>query len=134
MSATAQKSRPFRLTPEVKPEHVFQAEACRALRILLPRDAFVTAIDHAHKKDALTGAILKGRGAVSGLPDLWVVVSGRLYCLELKRRGGQVSETQRECHALLRQAGVDVAVCRSLDEVVAALRGWALPLRGRIAA
>jgi hypothetical protein len=126
--------RPFRLTEEVKTEHVFQAEACRALRILLPRDAFVTAIDHAHKKDALTGAILKGRGAVSGLPDLWVVVGGRLYCLELKRRGGYLSENQRECHALMRQAGVEVAVCRSLDEVVAALRGWALPLRGRIAA
>jgi hypothetical protein len=91
-------------------------------------------VDHADKRAAITGAILKARGAVPGLPDLWLVYQGRLYLIELKRRGGQVSEVQELCHLALRRAGAPVAVCHSTPEVTEALRGWGVPLRGRIAA
>lgn len=128
------RPRQLRLANPVKREHELQTEVAHALRIMLPREAFITAIDHAHKKDALTGAILKGRGAVSGLPDLWVIWRGQSYMIELKRKGGYLSDTQRTCHEMLRRAEARIAVCHSLDEVLEALRGWQIPLRGRIAA
>ena len=134
------RQRPFRLTgpkpykPPPPKEHDLQRDVKRLLTILLPPDAWFTAVDHANKKDGLTGAILKGRGAVSGLPDLWLVYQGRLFLIELKRPGGQVSEVQELCHLALRRAGAPVAVCHSPVEVQAALRGFGIPLRGRIAA
>jgi hypothetical protein len=101
---------------------------------MLPREAFLTAIDHANKASGKFGARLQGRGAVSGLPDLWIIWKGRSYLIELKRRGGYLRDNQRECHALLCQAEARVAVCHSLDEALVALRGWGIPLRGRVAA
>jgi len=125
---------PLRLTDRVKPEHELQAEVSRALRIMLPREAFLTAIDHANKASGKFGARLQGRGAVSGLPDLWIIWQGRSYCIELKRKGGYLSPTQKDCHDMLRQAEARVAVCHSLDEALEALRVWQIPLRGRVAA
>jgi hypothetical protein len=126
--------RAFRLTERAKPEHELQKEVARALRIMLPREAFITAIDHAHKANALTGAILRGRGAVSGLPDLWIIWRGQSYMIELKRKGGRVSDTQQLCHELLRRAEARIAVCHSLDEALDAVTGWGIPLRGKVAA
>jgi hypothetical protein len=125
---------PLRLTDRVKPEHELQREVSHALRIMLPREAFLTAIDHANKASGKFGARLQGRGAVSGLPDLWIIWRGRSYLIELKRKGGRVSDTQQLCHELLRRAEARIAVCHSLDEALDALRGWGIPLRGRIAA
>lgn len=123
---------PLRLTERNKPEHELQAEVSHALRIMLPREAFLTAIDHANKASGKFGARLKGRGAVSGLPDLLIIFHGLTYCIELKRRGGRVSDTQQLCHELLRRAEARIAVCHSLDEALDALRGWQIPLRGRL--
>ena len=127
-------SKPFRLTERMKPEHELQADVARLLWRLLPDEVFRTAIDHAHKKDALTGAILKARGAVPGLPDLWLVHRGQLHCIELKTEIGRLSETQVDCHAALWRAGAKVAVCRRKEGVLDTLQEWGLPLRGRIAA
>jgi hypothetical protein len=133
---------PFALTPPLPPfkarpqhvEHQLQRSVRDLLWRLLPRSVFFTAVDHAHKKDGRTGGMLKARGGIKGLPDLWLVHDGRIFLIELKRPGGYLSPTQKDCHAWLRRAGAEVVVCRSPEEVEAALRGWRIPLMGRIAA
>jgi hypothetical protein len=115
-------------------EHRLQSQVAAYLRLILPPEVFATAIDHANKRDELTGAILKARGAVAGLPDHWLIHDGRVFCIELKRKGGVLSADQIMCHLLLRRAGAEVVVCRSLEDVENALLAWSIPLRGRIAA
>lgn len=77
---------------------------------------------------------LKGMGVVPGMPDLCVINGGRLIGIELKSDIGRVSDVQAYCHDRLRRAGVPVAVCRSLDEVVAALVTAGVALQARVAA
>ena len=88
-------------------------------------------------------------GLKCGLPDLWVLHQG-VYCIELKRPGGQLSKTrlgrtrrgsprvlvgQVDMFPNLLAAGVkDIAVCHSVDEMLKALARWGIPLRGRVAA
>jgi hypothetical protein len=83
-----------------------------------------------------------------GWPDV-LVLHGRLFGIELKRRDGVLSKTRlvRTRRGGLRQldgqvdvfprlaaAGMAIAVCRTVDEVLATLAGWQVPLRVRVAA
>ena len=53
-----------------------------------------------------------------GHPDLTVMHLGRVACIELKARGGRLSEHQRECIADLERAGVPVLVSYSFAESI----------------
>jgi len=53
-----------------------------------------------------------------GHPDLTVMHLGRAVCIELKARGGRLSEHQRECIADLERAGVPVLVSYSFAESI----------------
>jgi hypothetical protein len=84
-------------------------------------------------------------GLKRGLPDIWVLHNGT-FCIELKRKGGRLSKTrvattrrgsprildgQTEVFPrLLASGGVDdIAICTSVDEVLAQLALWQIPLR-----
>ena len=82
------------------------------------------------------GAAVKMRkaGAVKGWPDLFLPVA-KWFCdfscdyyglfIELKRRnGGTVSPEQKAIHALLREQGYKVSLCRGSDEAIAAIKGY----------
>jgi hypothetical protein len=53
-----------------------------------------------------------------GHPDLTIMHLGRAVCIELKARGGRLSEHQRECIADLERAGVPVLVSYSFQESI----------------
>jgi hypothetical protein len=87
-------------------------------------------------------------GLARGWPDI-LVLHDRLYGIELKRHGGVLSKTrivrtrrgglrelvgQQEMFPRLERAGMTIAVCRSVDEVLAHLRECGVPLRGSVAA
>jgi hypothetical protein len=83
-------------------------------------------------------------GLKRGLPDIFVIHGG-LYGIELKRPGGKLSKTrigrtkrgsprmlagQVEVFGLLLAAGMrDIAVCHSVEEMLATLQRWQIPLR-----
>jgi hypothetical protein len=87
-------------------------------------------------------ARLSRNGLKPGIPDILIFYYG-VYGIELKTKDGKLTRTrivhsvrsgrpraimgQVEAHALLRQAGANIAVCRSLDEVLAQLRAWGIP-------
>lgn len=72
-----------------------------------------------------TGARLKALGARAGLPDILVLIDGRLHGLELKReRGGRLSAAQIAMHAELRAAGAVISTARGLDEALTILQAW----------
>lgn len=76
----------------------------------------------------LRGALLKARGLKPGIPDHVVMHPGTVLWLELKvPKTGRVSAAQKLRHEELRALGHRVAVCRSVTDVLDALRTYGIP-------
>ncbi len=108
-------------------EAALQRQIVGFLGWALKSPAWYTTIGHGGGGQ-MRGMILKGMGLKAGVPDLIIVHDGRAFWLELKA-GTSLSAVQREIHASLDAAGSKVATCRSLDDVIAALTSWGIPLR-----
>lgn len=82
-------------------------------------------------------------GLQRGWPD-YLILHQRLYGIELKAHGGRLSkgymartarggvvwrDGQEEVFRELQLAGMTIAVCRSLPDVLAALSEWGIPMR-----
>jgi hypothetical protein len=76
-------------------------------------------------------AIYKGLGAIAGLPDVMILHQGKLYCVELKREGGRLSEIQERALIKLREAGAMATHCHGLDQALRLLEAWGI-LKGRV--
>lgn len=96
-----------------------QSSAHPALRLMF-------AIPNGGARDSRTGAMLKAEGVKSGVPDIFLAwPSGGKHGLfvELKAgKAGRVSEAQSSWLASLEALGYGCAICRSLDEAIAAIR------------
>ena len=140
----------FRLTAPEPPERELQATVAAALDALVcPPAIWFSAAIGATKLTAQQAAALSRAGVKRGLPDILVIAppAGRLYGIELKLRKGTLSKTrvvltrrgsprilegQEEVFARLEAAGMEIAIARSVDEVLDQLRRWGIPLRGRV--
>jgi hypothetical protein len=143
MQASA-RPRPFRLTPTVTPEDALHESVADALDVLvLPPAVWTTFPAGNVPLEPRYAAKLARLGLKRGWPDI-LVLHQTLFGVELKRAGGALSRTrmvrarsgglrvlegQADVFPRLIAAGMRIAVCRSVDEVVAALRGWGVPLR-----
>jgi hypothetical protein len=138
---------PFRLTPPPVYEQDIQ-ETCAAVldRLLLPPAMWFAYPAGVIELSGHQMARLARHGLKRGLPDIWIL-HHRLFCIELKRRGGALSKTrlartrrgaprvlvgQEEIFPLLIATGAveAIAVCASVNEVLAQLARWQIPLRG----
>lgn len=112
-------------------EHRLQQAAAAFLSAVLPRDAYWTSVDAGQGAMNIRAAQMrKARGVKAGFPDVLVCFRGWMFCIELKASKGRVSEVQEVAHHQIREAGGQVSVCRSIEEVERALRHWGIPLRG----
>ncbi len=143
-ASPATKPRPFRLRAPVVAEDDLQASVADALNTLLLPPAMWFAMPVGHVElTAAQAARLSRIGVKRGLPDLLVVYNG-VFGIELKRVGGRLSNTrivrtrrgaprildgQADTFPRLIRAGMRIAICHSVDEVLAALRGWGVPTR-----
>jgi hypothetical protein len=78
-----------------------------------------------------TAGRLRGAGLKAGFPDLLIFHDGRCVGLELKVKGRKPSAAQQLMFPRLRQCGMQIYVCQSVDDVIAALHKAHIPLRGR---
>jgi hypothetical protein len=147
MSAAAAKprARPFRLRPPVVTEHTLHTSVADALdRLLLPPAEWTTFPAGSVPLPPEFAVKLSRMGLKRGWPDILVVHHG-IYGLELKRFGGSLSRTrtvrtrsgaprvldgQTDTFPRLITAGMRIAVCHSIEEVIAALALWDIPMRG----
>ena len=143
-------ARPFRLTAPEPLEQTIQEQVCAALdALLLPPAFWFSAGIGATKLTPQQAKALSRKGIKRGLPDLFCVYQGLIFGIELKTRTGRLSKTrvvhtrrgsprvlegQEEVFPRLREAGMTIAVCRSVDEALDQIARWGIPLRGRLAA
>jgi len=73
----------------------------------------------------------KIRGVKTGWPDIQMFWPYENYtkglCIELKRKGNKATDPQLECHDELAKANIPTIICRSWDEVKAALDVYEVP-------
>lgn len=99
-----------------------------ALTWSLPKDAVWTAWDNSNAGE-VEGYRKKRMGVRPGWPDLGVFWRGVVVLVELKRpRQGALSAAQKLLHPRLIEACFPVTVCRSVDDVLLAIRGAGIPL------
>jgi len=143
---------PFWLTAPSDPYEVDIHEQCARVldRLLAPPAMWFTYPAGAAELSASQMARYSRIGLKRGLPDIWLLHQG-LFLVELKRRGGRLSQTriartrrgsprvligQAEVFPQLLATGAvkEIAICHSVDEMLAQIERWHIPLRGRIAA
>jgi len=138
---------PFRLRAPDMDEDTLHACVKDALdTLLIPPAEWTTMPAGGYGLSAAAAGRLARLGLKRGWPDLILVHAARVYGIELKTRTGRLSKTrivrtrrggprvlvgQEEMHPRLEAAGMPIAVCRSLDDVLLALRKWRVPLRAR---
>jgi hypothetical protein len=134
----------LRLTRVVTPEDdIHQAVAKALQRLVLPPAEWTCFPAGNIPLPAQWAAKLVRFGLQPGWPD-FLVLHEWVYGIELKRVGAGLSKTrlvrtrrgswrevigQEDVFPRLERAGMTITVCRSVDEVLAALRGWDIPMR-----
>ncbi len=111
-------------------EHQLQRAVADYLDRALPADAFWTSIDSAGR-GAIAGARMKRRGVRPGTADILVLCSRLCIWIELKVGRGALTAAQKRFAKAALAAGHYVYVCRSVDDVQAALTTM-MPLRARL--
>lgn len=112
------------------PEQSFQREVVRLLKMMLSDTAVVFHGANEGKRTLVAGRMLKDIGMLPGLPDLGIVDCQRIYWLELKAKGRSPTDVQKQCHTALQRAGSPVAVVRTIDDVMIAVRDWGIAVTG----
>lgn len=139
-----------RLSSPVPVEADLQADVARALDFLLLPPAQWTTFPAGHVQlPKAAAARLSRMGLKRGWPDVLVLHDGTLHGIELKRPGGRLSKTrtvrtkrgtlrvldgQQDTFPRLEAAGMKITVCETVEGVLAALEGWGIPMRRRVAA
>jgi hypothetical protein len=142
-------TKPFRLTPPDFSEQEMHEQVARLCeQLVAPPAAWACYPAGAVQLGPAQMAKLSRMGLQRGWPDFLFLHGGKLRGLELKAKGGALSKTkivrtkrgsprvlvgQVERFAELEAAGMTIAVARSVDEVLATLERWQIPLRGRAA-
>ncbi len=116
------------------PEEQLQMATVKFLRHALDANAMFFAVPNGGLRSRTEAMRFKATGTIAGMPDLFVIFSGKTLGIELKAPKGRLSDAQINCHAKLMSAGVRVGVCRSLEEVVSELLMAGVPLRAKVLA
>ena len=120
-----------RLSPSPS-EFSLHRAAADFLDYALPPAAYHTAVDAGSHASHAAGGKAKARGVRPGFPDHLVIWNGLVIAIELKTAKGKVTATQHATHAKLRLNGVQVFVCRSVDDLRTVLLEAGVPLRARL--
>lgn len=117
-----------------RPEELLQAQVCKFLTHALDGNSMFFAVPNGGLRSRTEAIRFKATGTIAGICDLFVINDGRLIGIELKAERGRLSDAQLYYHEKLRRARVPVSICRSLDDVIAALQTAGVPLRAQVAA
>lgn len=129
-NVTALRKRRIRNRPEQK----LQIAVCEYLSYALPQDGFFFAVPNGGYRTPAEAGIMKAMGQKPGVPDIIIAYRGWIYGIEAKSAKGTISAAQGLTHVAMARAGVNIATCRSIEEVESALTGFGIPVHARVKA
>lgn len=118
---------------QVRAEEALQRAVVQLLAIYEARGLLAYAhCPNGERRDPVTGGRLKALGVRPGVPDLLLWMPGGHFQIELKTAKGRLSADQGAWIGRMSAFGHRVHVCRTVDEVEAALRDEGVPMVGRL--
>lgn len=102
-------------------EDVIQKAICKYLDM---RNVCYWAVPNGGARSKIEGAKLKATGTKSGVPDITVVYDGLYWGLEVKRPAnakhpkGYLTQSQKDMHQKIRNAGGSVTTVYSVADVI----------------
>lgn len=124
------------------PESTLQIQLVQYFDLNVPKGAaYLFSIPNGGRRDEITGSILKAEGARAGMSDLVLLLpGGRAVFLEVKldqvkigtvvlQKRTKQGASQRESQRIVEALGFTYRVIRSLDDFVATLQEFGVPLR-----
>ncbi len=123
--AQGRKVRP-RKAPAIRPKEItLHMSVAKLLREHVRPDWQWTHIGHGEARDIRTATKLKQMGVRRGWPDFALIPpTGQICCLELKRIGEKLSDSQYDFRTWCIHHGVPHVVAYTLDDALAALDQW----------
>lgn len=116
--------------PRQHPEQDFQIRVAAHLDKYLPEPYWYTAIDHTYHGER-RGKTLRDMGVKKGVLDMLILGPDRFIgWIENKSKEGGLSVEQKAMLPMLIAFGHRTAVCRTLDDVVAAVSSWGIQWLG----
>lgn len=127
-----------------RPEQLFHQSVAQYLAAILPPEVVFTTVGHGGG-GRVRGALLKSMGVLPGVPDImicwleracrdpiygWRDDAPAIFWLELKSTKGRLSPAQQMFRERVLALGHCWALCRTLEQVEAALRSAGVPVRG----
>ena len=114
------------------PEYKLQCHVADYLDVTLnPTMTHWTSIENSNHTGGVAGAIKqmkdKRKGVKAGTPDIIIMYEGKVLWIELKAGKNPLTDKQVEFHRLLKQAGLDVEIVRSIAELEATIRKYRIP-------
>jgi hypothetical protein len=117
------------------PEADFQRSLVRDLRaILLPPYVLhhsANEVRRGRREGRIAQGIAEGMGVHPGFSDLILLSAKQTVFLELKSATGALSDAQAEFRDFVKGQGHGWALIRTLDDALAALRAFGIPMRIR---
>ena len=107
------------IDPSIPSEAQEQAAFVQYMRTKYP-DVLIFAIPNGGSRNKAEASRMKAGGVVAGIPDLFVP-EFRLWIEMKRRKGGTVSEKQKEIMHELERVGYVCRVCRGADEAIAVI-------------
>jgi hypothetical protein len=114
-----------------RPEQVIQRAVFQHIDARASPGVFAFHVPNGGWRSAIEAAIMKGQGVKAGVPDVFVVMKGNVFALELKPPGGRATPAQLEVLRQLKAAGAFCDIAEGLDAALARLESWGV-LRGRV--
>jgi len=81
-------------------------------------------IGHGEKRDIVTASRLKRMGLRAGMADFIFITPWGIHFLELKRKGGKLSDEQISFETAALTAGAYFAMASSYEEAIGILKDW----------
>ena len=98
-------------------EDNLQAACVKWFRLQYP-DYLIYAVPKGGFRNVIEAARMKRCGVTAGVPDLTVVLPNETVWIELKVKGGRVSNNQNQIISKLQRLNRQVYVCWDLDDFI----------------
>jgi VRR-NUC domain-containing protein len=115
----------MRISRRDRPEHYLQCAVVNYFKFQGRRDLMLFAIPNGDLRRMNVGLRLKAEGVRRGVPDLCLLLDdGKTGWLELKAKGGSLTDEQIGFRNVAEQHGHRWACARSLDEAARIFSSW----------
>lgn len=118
------RGRPKTIRPPEPSETQIHIAVMDHIRYRGRKDAVAWHTPNGGSRDKREAAKLKAMGTTAGIPDILILMNGKLHCLELKAAKGRTSGAQDITITRMAKAGAVTAVAHGLDAALSILTTW----------